>query len=100
MRAREWQSQCVSLDPACAWSVLPGRSRFRGGPLQHGMRKVGAQNLRPGLPCLPAQSERHVSRATTQIEDAGVRANENVPEPARRPPPPQAVDIERQDVIQ
>src|ERR1700691_1610970 len=64
------------------------------------MREVGAPKLRIAIPCLCAQGEVHVPGAAAEIQNAGVRPVKNLRERARGAAPPQAVDVERQKVVE
>jgi hypothetical protein len=49
---------------------------------------------------LPAQRQGHVGGAAAQVERARAGALQDFAEEARRPPPPQLVDVEGEQVVE
>ena len=64
------------------------------------MGKVYAQYCWLRIPSLAMKSKCHVAGAAAQIQHTGVRPGENVSEGPGGSPPPQAVDIEREEMIE
>jgi hypothetical protein len=64
------------------------------------VRKIRAENLRRCGARSAAQGERHVSGAAAKIEHASVGTLQNGVEFTRRAPPPQPIDVERENVIE
>jgi hypothetical protein len=73
---------------------------LRRRALQHGVRKIRAENLGRLRAAAAAQRERHVSGAATKIKHASFGTPQNGIEGPRRAPPPQAVNVERENMIQ
>ena len=64
------------------------------------MGKVYAQYSWLTLSSLAMKSKCHVASAAAQIHHTGVRSGEDVSEGLRGAPPPQMVDIEREEMIE
>ncbi len=63
------------------------------------MRKIRANNLRPS-PRRAPQRKRQIPRAAAQIEHARIAPLQNRPHAPRDAPPPQAIQLHRQQMIQ
>src|SRR6266568_5577211 len=64
------------------------------------MRKVDAQYSWLVLPSVTMKSKCHVASAAAQIHHTGVRPGEDMSEGPGGSPPPQTVDIEREEMIE
>ena len=64
------------------------------------MGKVYTQYFWLRIPSLAMKSKCHVASAAAQIHHTGVRSGEDVSEGLRGAPPPQMVDIEREEMIE
>src|ERR1700716_3523675 len=64
------------------------------------MREIRTQNRRSSGASAPTQSESHVSGAAAKIQHASIGTPQNGIELARGAPPPQPVNVERENVIQ
>jgi hypothetical protein len=97
MRAGKGYVESIGFDP------IEGRLRslrFRSCALQHGVGEIGTKDLRGGLPCLAAQSERHIAGPATQVENTGIRTPQDVPKTAGGAAPPHAVYVAGKHVVQ
>jgi hypothetical protein len=68
--------------------------------LQHCVRKICADNRSTIVAKVLVQSECHIAGSATEIQHSSIFPLQDVPEPPCRPPPPQAVYIHRQHMIQ
>src|SRR3979411_3353290 len=64
------------------------------------MREIRTQNRRSSGASAPTQSASHVSGAAAKIQHASIGTPQNGIELARGAPPPQPVNVERENVIQ
>ena len=64
------------------------------------MGKVYTQYFWLPIPSLAMKSKCHVASAAAQIHHTGVRSREDVREGPGGSPPPQTVDIEREEMIE
>ncbi len=96
------QPQRVRFDPLQGPLRRPSSllRRLLCRALQHGVRKIGAKYLRRSRARAPAQRESHVSRTATKIQHACLGTLQNGLELPCRAPPPQAVNVERKNMIQ
>jgi hypothetical protein len=64
------------------------------------MGEIRSQNWFGGFWPSAKESSRHVACPTANVKNAGLGLEQYVAKSAGRSPPPEVVDIERQDVIQ